>query len=193
VFLVSVLYFGYNEWKQSIQCYLLLTSVGQLVALMQRSVNLFSRVNAHPQLLQNSVPHCLKPKAYTVILDHQESRCTGNHNIAPKHRSSKNESIQTFIFIQPGLSRHPFSWRITSQFNLNSLWQYWQIWSFFGPWHIFSCCFKFSLPFVPEQSLPHLLWLFKYVAHFANNFQTLKTFKLVFFNFPEFFFIFFWK
>jgi hypothetical protein len=35
--------------------------------------------------------------------------------------------------------------------------------SFFGPQHIFSCCFKFPLPFLPEHSLPHLeqlLWLF---------------------------------
>jgi hypothetical protein len=75
---------------------------------------------------------------------------TRNHNIASKHCSSKNESIQTIIFIQPGLSgptRHPFSYRITSQFNLNFLAQYWQKWSFFGPQHIFSCCFKFPLLF----------------------------------------------
>jgi hypothetical protein len=54
-------------------------------------------------------------------------------HLKPQHRSSKNESIQTIIFIQPGLSRHPFSCRITSQFNLNCLLQYWQKWSFFGP------------------------------------------------------------
>jgi hypothetical protein len=57
-----------------------------------------------------------------LILDHQESRCTGNHNIAPKHRSSKNESIQTFIFIQPGLSRHPFHDELQANSNMELFW-----------------------------------------------------------------------
>jgi hypothetical protein len=32
-----------------------------------------------------------------LILNHQESRCSENVDIAPQHRSSKNESIQTII------------------------------------------------------------------------------------------------
>jgi hypothetical protein len=44
-----------------------------------------------------------------LILNHQESRCTEKLNITPKHRSSNYESIQTIIFIQPGISLHPFS------------------------------------------------------------------------------------
>jgi hypothetical protein len=48
-----------------------------------------------------------------LILNHQESRTLQNVDIAPQHRSSKNESIQTLIFIQPGLFLHPFSCRIT--------------------------------------------------------------------------------
>jgi hypothetical protein len=43
-----------------------------------------------------------------LIQIHQESRTLQNVDIAPQHRSSKNESIQTIIFIQPGLSLHPF-------------------------------------------------------------------------------------
>jgi hypothetical protein len=43
-----------------------------------------------------------------LILFHQESRPLQNVDIAPQHRSSKNESIQNIIFIQPGLSLHPF-------------------------------------------------------------------------------------
>jgi hypothetical protein len=39
-----------------------------------------------------------------LIQIHQESRTLQNVDIAPQHRSSKNESIQTIIFIQPGLS-----------------------------------------------------------------------------------------
>jgi hypothetical protein len=37
-----------------------------------------------------------------LILNHKESRCTENLYIAPQHRSLKNESIQTIIFIKPG-------------------------------------------------------------------------------------------
>jgi hypothetical protein len=59
-----------------------------------------------------------------LILFHQEVVPVKKYNIAPQHRSSKNESIQTIIFIQPGLYRHPFSCQITSQFNLNCLAQY---------------------------------------------------------------------
>jgi hypothetical protein len=59
-----------------------------------------------------------------LILNHQEVVGVKNYNIAPQHRSSKNESIQTIIFIQPGLSRNPFPCRITSQFNLNCFAKY---------------------------------------------------------------------
>jgi hypothetical protein len=51
---------------------------------------------------------CPKALLLKLILNLQESRCTENIDIAPQHRSSKNESIQTIIFFQPGLSLHPF-------------------------------------------------------------------------------------
>jgi hypothetical protein len=131
---------------------------------------LFSRPNSSPDIelirqgrsLLIFSSHMLT-SILKLILNHQESRCTEKLNIAPKHRSSNYESIQTIIFIQPGLSLYPFSCRITRQLNLNCFAQYWQKLSFFGHQRIFLCCFKFPLPFLPEHSLPHLeqlFWLF---------------------------------
>jgi hypothetical protein len=42
-----------------------------------------------------------------LILNHQESCCTENHNTAPKNRSSKNESIYTIRFLQQILMTLP--------------------------------------------------------------------------------------
>jgi hypothetical protein len=42
------------------------------------------------------------PDLLKLILIHQESRCSEIVDIVPQHCSSKNESIQTIIFIQPG-------------------------------------------------------------------------------------------
>jgi hypothetical protein len=51
---------------------------------------------------------CPKALLLKLILNLQESRCTEKIDIAPQHRSLQNESIQTIIFFQPGLSLHPF-------------------------------------------------------------------------------------
>jgi hypothetical protein len=120
--------------------------------------------------------------AETRRLGPKESRCTEKLNIAPKHCSSNYESIQTIIFIQPGLSLYPISCRITRQLNLNCFAQYRQKLSFFGPQHIFSCCLKVPLPFLPEHSLPHLeqlLWLFLSAGvcwTFCKHFSTVWPF-----------------